>query len=500
MSFDKLQYDVVLVETPTKYVVERYDQPNYPAIGVAYVGNYLEKNVGITPAIIDAKLGRKTIEETIKYVVALKPKIVGLSSMTHNIKVAAYIAFEIKKYLPDTITVMGGFHATFLPEQTLKEFPTFDYVSVGESEVAWLKFVDAILNNNGSPKDIKGMWYEKNGKITKMGRGEIPETLDELGEPGWHLFDQEIIHKYAGEMPIMAMRGCPFSCNFCSRPYGQLVRLRSSKLIVDEIEKNQKRYNINFFNFWDETFTINKLHTKALCQELIKRKLNIEFWCQTHANTFDLETAKLMKEAGCYYAGLGVESGNDEILKKMNKGAKKENILRAREILKEVNIRTCCFLIFGHPFETYKSIIDSIKFASKVNCEETQIGIMVPYPGTEIYDMALKGEGGYVKMSIDWDDYNKQMGNAVELKNISRKKLEMLQLVAYFWLYIVNGRWSDLYKMVKASGFSPGGGSGPNIWRLILSIIMKVLGIQKLAKKMFMNTGEAAVIGETKRR
>ena len=97
MSFDKLQYDVVLIETPTKYVVERYDQPKYPAIGVAYVGNYLEKNVDITPAIIDAKLGRKTIEETIKYVVALKPKIVGLSSMTHNIKVAANISFEIKK-------------------------------------------------------------------------------------------------------------------------------------------------------------------------------------------------------------------------------------------------------------------------------------------------------------------------------------------------------------------------------------------------------------------
>ena len=152
MSFDKLQYDVVLVETPTKYVVERYDQPKYPAIGVAYVGNYLEKNAGITPAIIDAKLGRKTIDETIKYVVALKPKIVGLSAMTHLVKIAAYISFEIKKHLPNTITVLGGFHATFLPEKTLQEFPTFDYVSVGESEVAWLKFVDAILD--GRPIDI----------------------------------------------------------------------------------------------------------------------------------------------------------------------------------------------------------------------------------------------------------------------------------------------------------------------------------------------------------
>ena len=165
-----------------------------------------------------------------------------------------------------------------------------------------------------------------------MGRGEIPATLDELGEPGWHLFDQDIINKYCGDIPIIGMRGCPFSCNFCSRPYGQIVRLRSPKLIVDEIEKNQKRYGISYFDFWDETFTVNKPHTQELCREIIKRKLNIQFFCQTHANTFDLETAKLMKEAGCNHAGLCVESGNDEILIKMKKGAKKENILRARSI------------------------------------------------------------------------------------------------------------------------------------------------------------------------
>ena len=124
-----------------------------------------------------------------------------------------------------------------------------------------------------------------------MGRGEIPATLDELGEPGWHLFDQDIINKYCGDIPIIGMRGCPFSCNFCSRPYGQIVRLRSPKLIVDEIEKNQKRYGISYFDFWDETFTVNKPHTQELCREIIKRKLNIQFFCQTHANTFDLETA-----------------------------------------------------------------------------------------------------------------------------------------------------------------------------------------------------------------
>ena len=279
------------------------------------------------------------------------------------------------------------------------------------------------------------------------------------------------------------MRGCPFSCNFCSRPYGQIVRLRSPKLIVDEIEKNQKRYGISYFDFWDETFTVNKPHTQELCREIIKRKLNIQFFCQTHANTFDLETAKLMKEAGCNHAGLGVESGNDEILIKMKKGAKKENILRARSILKEVGIRTCCFLIIGHPNETYKSIFDTIRFAAKVNCEETAIGIMVPYPGTEIYDMALKGVGGYVKMSFNWDDYNKQLGNAIELKNISRRQLEIFQLVAYFWLYVVNGKWKEIYKMMTKTG-----NKQQNAWKLALSTLLKIIDPkQKITKKWFVN-------------
>ena len=100
--------------------------------------------------------------------------------------------------------------------------------------------------------------------------------------------------------------------------------------------------------------------------------------------------------------------------------------------------------------------------------KETAIGIMVPYPGTEIYDMAIKGENGYVKMSIDWDDYNKQLGNAVELVTISRRKIELMQLTAYFWLYIFNGRLKDIYRMIKVSG-------NHNIWRLVVSIIFKII-------------------------
>ena len=102
MAFEKKQYDVVLIEPPNKYLVERWDQPNYPAIGVAYIGNYLKKNTNITPAIIDGKLGRKTIQQTIDEAIALKPKIVGISGMTHIVNVCAF-----KEKVPKTKQILN---------------------------------------------------------------------------------------------------------------------------------------------------------------------------------------------------------------------------------------------------------------------------------------------------------------------------------------------------------------------------------------------------------
>ena len=132
MAFVNQFYDVVLVETPAEHLVEANDQPPYPAIGVAYIGNYLEKACSITPAVIDPRLGRMTVRETVDQVISMKPKILGLSSMTYNVGVAARISEEVKKHLPGVVTVLGGFHAAALPEETLREYPTFDFVGVVE--------------------------------------------------------------------------------------------------------------------------------------------------------------------------------------------------------------------------------------------------------------------------------------------------------------------------------------------------------------------------------
>ena len=441
--------DVILVNPPAQVIREaRYDTPSFPAIGIAYIANYLEIHGGITPLVIDARLERRKEQEVIDQIVALQPAMVGFSAMTHMVNTAARMAAAVKARSPKTIAVLGGFHATFLPARTLKEFPVFDFLVVGEGEIAFLKLAQAILSGGPVP-EIQGVWFSReDGTANEAGRGEVPPSLDELGDPGWHLFDRDAMGKYCTLIPIMAQRGCPFSCNFCSRPYGQKVRRRTPECVVDEMESAQKQFGIREFLFFDETFTVNKKFTLGICQEIVRRGLDVTWWAHAHANTLDVELVKAMKAAGCREVGMGVESGNDEIMAAMKKGITKANLIRAVAALKEGGLPGSANIIIGHPNETIKTAWESIRFLAQLNPVEPVIGIMVPYPGTEIWEMAVRGQGGYVKMSEDWDDYNKQLGNAVSLEKMSRRTMERMQALGYIYIFLRNGRVGDMIRTI----------------------------------------------------
>lgn len=462
MTFPNSQYDVVLINPPAENVIEEYDQPEYPAIGIAYLGSYLQKHSDVIPALIDARLGRMSIEATVEQVAQLRPKIVGISSFTHTIIMAVTVAQKIRRLLPDTVLVLGGFHATFLPEKTIDEFSVFDYLVVGEGEIAFTKFVEASLSGK-SCDEIPGIWRQNKGKIIQNGRGEIPSSMDELDSPGWNLFDQEIMQKYCRVIPVMTQRGCPFGCNFCSRPYGRKVRRRTNSMVVDEIRKSLCTYPINRIDFYDETFSVYKNDTKDLCRKMIKNNIKTGWTCTTHVNTVDEELVDLMKKSGCSEVRFGVESGNQKIIESMNKNVTKKRILEVHKMFKNASLPTMAFFIFGHPNETLKTVRDTVRFAVRLNADRTAIGIMVPYPGTKVWDMALEGKGGYRKLSVKWNDYNKQLGNAVELESISRKQLEMAQIICYALIFLVNFRFKDFIKIFSEN------------YRLALAIVKKII-------------------------
>lgn len=439
---------VLLLNPPAEVPRESYDTPDYPSISIGYLASYLLKK-GIDVKVFDAKLGRKTVEQTISEIISLRPKILGISSFTHMIMTADKIATAVKKILPDTTIVVGGFHVTFLPERSLKEFPVYDFLIVGEGELALYALVEALLNGHGY-KDIPGVAFRKNGKYIVNGRGEIPDCLDELGMPAWDLFPKEDMEKYVKRLPLITQRGCPFHCNFCSRPYGNKVRTRSIEHIVAEVERDLTEYGCNELVFYDETFTVNKKHVFGLCNMFIEKRLNERFnwYAGVHANTVDLELLRKMKQAGCFYLGFGVESGDEDIIASMGKGVTKERVIKAAKMIKQAQIPLGTFFLFGHPNETLKQCKETIALAVAMNPKIPCFGIVVPYPGSQIWELASRGQGGYKLISQDWSDYNKQIGNSVELDGLPRNTLERLQLEAYAKVYLYNLRWLELFKIL----------------------------------------------------
>jgi radical SAM superfamily enzyme YgiQ (UPF0313 family) len=440
---------ILLVNPPAEVGRECYDTPNYPAIGIAYVAAHL-KTHGMPVSVIDGKLGRKSVRQTIDEICASRPRILGLTAMTHMIVTASKIAEAVKSAHPDTIVVLGGFHGSFLPERTLREFPAFDYVVVGEGEMAFLDFCRAVLAGE-NPAGIQGVasrGARSNGdglRIRLNGRGRIPPHLDDLGWPAWELFPPAEMY------PIMTQRGCPFACNFCSRPYGRSLRQRSAEHVVAELRRSVEAFGCRTVDFYDETFTVRKQYVRDLCRAIIAAGLHrrLRFWSYVHANTIDLPTAKLMRRAGFAEVGFGVESGNPQIMKAMRKGVKREDVIRAAKVFRAAKLRFAAYFIIGHPHETKIAVLDSIDLAARLNPDSVAFGIMTPYPGTEVWEMAMRGEGGYKLLSMNWEDFNKQTGSALELKNLSRKQMELLQLRGYLTVYLRNFRLRELVEAVR---------------------------------------------------
>jgi len=444
-----MNHRVLLVNPPAEVVRECYDTPNYPAIGIAYVAGYL-KTHGVDVAVIDGKLARKSVSATIREIVSFRPRVLGLTAMTHMVATASKIARAVKEACPETAVVLGGFHGSFLPERTLREFPSFDYVVVGEGETAFLDLVRAVFagEDTANIPGVAGRVASANGKtqdIRVNGRGPVPDDLDELGMPAWELFPPAEMY------PIMTQRGCPFGCNFCSRPYGRKVRRRSPGHVVAELTRSVEQFGCKHVDFYDETFTVRRDYVNGICAAIIDSGLHkkLTFWSYVHANTVDLRTAVNMKKAGFREVGFGVESGNQEIMKRMQKGVTRDDVLRAAAIFRTAGLRFGAYFIIGHPHETKASVQDSIDLAARLNPDSVAFAIMTPYPGTEIWDLATKGEGGYKMLSMRWEDFNKQTGSAIELETLSRRQMELLQLKGYLTVYIRNLRFREMFEAVK---------------------------------------------------
>lgn len=417
-----------------------------PHLGLAYIAAKLieEKH---EVKVIDAKTLQLKTSEVIALALKEQPQVVGITAMTPDILSANIIAKGIKKDLEKATIIVGGPHATALPGEMLLEFPSFDIAVIGEGEFTVLNLIKSLRaeEKKEALQNIKGIAFRNNGKIVITPPGERIKDIDSLPFPAWQLFPRMSAY------PIYASRGCPFQCNFCMRVLGSKVRKRHPANIVAEIERNITMFGIKYFWFSDETFGVDPRWANELLDLMLSQKFNgtLKWMANSRANLANYDLYCKMKRAGCEMLQFGIESGNPKILQNSSKGFTLEHALNAVKFAKKVGLSTGTFFIIGHPYETPSTAWDTIKFAAKVNSTVVSFGIMVPYPGTKIWDMANRKEGDYTYISRNWNDYMKQHGRPLGLASLTPKQLERLQILAYLVFYLRNMRIGDLMTFIK---------------------------------------------------
>lgn len=317
----------------------------------------------------------------------IKPEYIGIQMYTGTFKSAQNVADIAKSLDSKTKIVVGGTHPSLDPVGTIK-YKNYDYLIQGEGEYAMLDIVNEV-----NKYQIKGIAFKDNdGKIVQNEERDFIEDLDSLPFP---LRDK--FYTGNGQIDIGAIitsRGCPFQCTYCASPqiWKKKTRYRSVENVLEELYFMVKFHNISFVRFQDDTFTLKNKHATEICEGILKKGLNLEWICDTRVDKLDKQLLELMKRAGCIRIKIGVESGSDEILKKVKKGLTKEQIRNAVDLIKAVGIPLTVYLMIGFPGETNEDVKKTIEFAEEIDAEYNSLGVIAPYYGTEMYkDLSARG-------------------------------------------------------------------------------------------------------------
>jgi len=355
------------------------------------------------------------------------PSMVGISCVTGDYGSGINVAKLVKEIDPNIPVVMGGLHPTLLPEEVLSN-QSIDVVVRGEGELT-LTHLATTMQSQGSLDNILGISYKVNDKIVHNPDRPQVENLDDLPLPAKHLLLEKQTYSSRAFGRIFMSRGCPFHCIYCASHalWTRKVRFRSPENIVQEIEQVKKNFRTRHFYFDDDTFTLDEQRVMAICNLIIEKNLRISWGCETRAGQVSPDLAKRMKRAGCEYCNIGVESGDDEVLRKMKKGITIDQVRNTRKILKDAGITFNAYFMFGFPWETATEIERTVTVMKELNPERAFYSIVTPYPKTELYEIC--SSEGIIPQNLDWSSFFHQSPSMYLTNQLTRE--ETAELIRY---------------------------------------------------------------------
>jgi anaerobic magnesium-protoporphyrin IX monomethyl ester cyclase len=316
----------------------------------------------------------------------VRPRIVGIYSMYSMEEDSIEFARSIRN--GTDLLIAGGPLPTAKPSSFIEDF---DLVVVGEAENTTLEIVKAYLENK-NPKTVSGIIYKEGSNAYHTGRRNAIDDLDSIPFPARELFDNDSYKQYYQDhfgytmTSMISSRGCPFRCDFCSRPiFKEVFRSRSHENIVDEMQSIMDMgYDLIWFA--DDCFTISKERVVKICDEIIGRGLNVKWQCLSRVDAMDQEMAAKMNEAGCQRVYFGIESGDQRTLQLMKKDIDLQTARSAVYNANKAGIETGAFLIIGYPGESEEMILNTIHFGTTLPLDYLSFTFPYTIPGTGLYE------------------------------------------------------------------------------------------------------------------
>jgi len=360
------------------------------------------------------------------------PSVIGISAKTQNFVSASMVARIAKKINPEIKIIVGGVHPTMNGSKVL-DCKDIDFLSIGEGENTIVELLNA-LEKNEDLNSVKGIIFKENGKIIKTKPQSYVENLDSLDFP---LSNVPQVLKDFDKYPkeafgyIFASRGCPYACTFCESKsmWTRKVRYRTPENVVAELKKLYE-FGVRKVNFDDDTFGISKKNIKQINDLMHKEVPNMTYTCETVVQLAkDENVVKDMKRGGCTATFVGIESGNNEMLKKIKKTQTTDECVQAMKNLRKHGIESHAFIMVGFPDETEDTFKQTMDFIPELNPDGIIFSIFTPYPGSDIYNECK--EKGIIEGDFDLVLYNHQSPLNCFTKNIPKERFYELRQKAF---------------------------------------------------------------------
>lgn len=491
--------DVLLVNPPapdggiwirSQHRVGRRSRENmiWPQVSLAQLAALLAPDY--TVEVVDAIAARMSWVEFEKLLDAKRPKYYLTQVTAPTLRNDLYGVFLAKSLGASTLAF--GTHVTPMTLETMRPFPALDYVLRGEPEATLRQLLDSLEGKTPSAPRVAKIVAETSSNVQTFKRSNVLSTipglawrdggeivinpdrpfipdLDDLPLPLHHLLplDKQRMPMLKGPFTfIVTSRGCPAGCKYCIKhvSYQNSVRVRSPENVMAELQQLAE-LGVHNVHMYADLFTVHREHVMGICQGILDAGLDINWTCNSRVDYVDEEMLILMGRSGCHLISWGIESANEEILKRARKGYRKEQAAQALTWARQAGIKNWGYFIIGLPGESEETIQETIAYSKQLPLDIALFHIAAPYPGTPFFFEVV--EKGWFRPGVKWEEVDMDQSTVLDYheQGLTAERLE-------YWQKRATREWSfrpgPMLTFLKSLNTWEGLKSGLNVgWQMV---------------------------------